>query len=345
MLMRTAAGKAWGSLRAQVAARWEAIDPLLPGPSTAPGCGAELVVPGKEELPAAIGICRHWRGSPGSLDLTWGATRRFRLTAWTAGPDVAAALDRLLSLWRDHLAGLTGALGDDTAAVVDWPSRDIGGVASLLRHGLTPLTVIAARPAPRPGDEAPGPGRERDGRGDGSTLEAGHPAAAGTPPGIRIRRAGPADLVEVARLGLELVRFDEHFGCVVERPGTAEALRRQASRLLDAPQPWTWLAERDGTPVALVQAEHPDSAAWIAPMAGLEPAAYLGQMFVAPGERGRGVASALAAHLHRVADAAGVAVTLLHYELLNPLSGPFWNRQGYRPLWTTFEARPARTMR
>jgi hypothetical protein len=32
---------------------------------------------------------------------------------------------------------------------------------------------------------------------------------------------------------------------------------------------------------------------------------------------------------------------LLHYELLNPRSGPFWSQQGYRPLWTALEARPA----
>ena len=36
-----------------------------------------------------------------------------------------------------------------------------------------------------------------------------------------------------------------------------------------------------------------------------------------------------------------MAVTLLHYEQVNPLSGPFWHQQGYRPLWTTWEARPA----
>jgi hypothetical protein len=36
-----------------------------------------------------------------------------------------------------------------------------------------------------------------------------------------------------------------------------------------------------------------------------------------------------------------VAVTLLHYEQLNPLSVPFWSRQGYRPLWTAWQATPA----
>jgi len=28
----------------------------------------------------------------------------------------------------------------------------------------------------------------------------------------------------------------------------------------------------------------------------------------------------------------------LHYSLLNPLSVPFWSQQGYRPLWTSWQA-------
>jgi len=35
----------------------------------------------------------------------------------------------------------------------------------------------------------------------------------------------------------------------------------------------------------------------------------------------------------------------LHYAQVNPLSGPFWNRMGYRPLWTSWEARPAAALR
>ena len=49
----------------------------------------------------------------------------------------------------------------------------------------------------------------------------------------------------------------------------------------------------------------------------------------------------LAARLHREIEDARVAVTLLHYEQTNPLSVPFWSQQGYRPLWTSWETRPA----
>src|SRR5215469_2241108 len=203
MPMPAVSGSAWTRVRAQVTARWEAADPLLPAPSAPPGCGADLVVRGPGNQPVAIGTCSHWKGRPGSLDLTWGASRRYRLSAVAAGPEVTAALDELLSLWRDHLAGVPAATGDDTAAIVTWPSRDVEGPATLLRHGLAPLTVIAARPA-----------------GRGATAAVALPDAT-------IRRAGPDDLAAVASLGLEVVRFDEHFGDVIERPETAGALRRE----------------------------------------------------------------------------------------------------------------------
>ncbi|HEY6279964.1 MAG TPA: GNAT family N-acetyltransferase [Streptosporangiaceae bacterium] len=320
------AGPASG-IGAQVGRRWQAIDRLLPEPAALPaGCGAELAVASGGQ-PVAIGRCEHWRAEPGSLELSWGAARRFRLTAQVAGPDIGGALDRLLSQWHDHLASVPGAGGEDTAATVTWPSRDIDGVLPLLRHGLMPLTVIAARST-----VAAGAGRAGRADPDG-------------PAGVRIRRAGPADIEAVTRLGQEVIRYDGHFGMVSERPSTAAAMRREAAALLARPQPWVWLAERDATPVGLLAAEGPETTGWIAPLTRLAPACYLGFMFTAPGERGGGVGAALVARLHHDVAAAGVPVTLLHYGQVNPLSVPFWSQQGYRPLWLAWEAWPAAAVR
>ena len=306
----------------RAARRLAAIDPLLPAPAVPAGCGAELAVAGPDGSTAALGTCEHWAGEPGSLDLTWGPVRRFQLTPQIPGPDVAGALDELLTRWRNHLATVPEAAEEDTAAVITWPTRDIDGPRPLLRHGLAPRAVIAAR-------------------------AAGRRAAALVPvqPGVRIRQAGPADLDEVVRLGLETIRYDAHFGTVIERPGTPAALRDEAGAVLAAPDPWVWLAERDGAAFGLLYAERPERAGWIAPMVRAEPVAYIELMDVLPDQRGRGVAAALTGQLHQAADESGVAVTLLHYEQVNPLSGPFWHQQGYRPLWTTWEARPARTLR
>jgi GNAT superfamily N-acetyltransferase len=275
------------------------------------------------------------------LDLAWGAARRFQLTARVAGPDVTRALDQLLSLWRDHLVGQPGADGEDTAAVVTWPSRDIDGVAALLRHGFAPLAVVAARATGR------APGSRPDGqpqRTDGAPGDTGW--AAGTARhDLRIRRAGHADIDVVVRLGLEVVRYDAHFSGTIERPGTADALRREAAGTLAQPEAWTWLAERGGTPIGMLYAERPEAAGWIAPMVRPAPVAYLMLMVVLPSERGQGVGAALVERFHREIADAGVPVTLLHYEQVNPLSAPFWSQQGYRPLWTSWEIWPAAGIR
>lgn len=331
------AGDEAGDVYALAERRLLLLDPLLPRPlHSAPHCGAPLSVT-HQAGQAAVGRCEHWAAEPGSLDLSWGAARRFELIPAIAGPDVAAVLGQLLAQWRDHLAGLPDGGAADTAAIVIWPSRDADGVATLLRHGFDPLEVLAARTPPRArAAEALAAGPLADGAPGGPASRDGS---------LRIRRAGPRDADVVARLAIEVIRFDSSFGAVNERPDTMAALRREAAGLLAGPEPWTWLAERDGEAVALLAAQRPDAARWIAPMVRQAPAAYLMLMFVQPAERGSGIGGMLVRKFHHEADTAGVAVTLLHYEQLNPLSVPFWSRHGYRPLWTTWQAAPASAIR
>jgi GNAT superfamily N-acetyltransferase len=340
-------------------ARWRAIDSLLPdavpedgavpGDRVA-GCGAGLAVGAGGNL-AAFGTCRHTEPDPAEIGLSWGMARQFELAPRVVGPAPAAALDRLISLWRDHLADVAGSSEDDSAAVITWPSRDIEGVAVLQRHGLRPLRVAAIRAASRAGTATASRGTRGAGRRAGN---------------VRVRLAGPQDIDTVARFGAEVARLDAHVSGTPERPGTVAALRREAARLLGHPdaspagpahpgtqaahlgtqaQPWTWLAERDGRAVGIITTQRPAHAAWVAPLTRLSPVAYTVLGYVAPDERSSGVGAALAAHLHDAVAPAGVAATLLHYEQLNPYAAAFWNRQGYRPLWTSWEARPARSLR
>jgi GNAT superfamily N-acetyltransferase len=315
-------------LCADAGRRWQSADRLLPLPSVPPpGCGARFGIAGPDAQLMAVGSCEHWEGEAGSLELTWGAARRFQLTARAGGvdgADVTNALDELLARWGEHLKNVPAAHDADTAAVVAWPSRDVEAASALLRRGFAPLAVVAARITDR--DENRG-------------------GAEAVPAGVRIRRAGPADIDAVVRLGLVVVRYDANFGGVVERPSTTQALEREAAILLTGPQPWVWLAERGGVPVGMVAAERPERASWIAPMTYSQSVSYLLLAGVDPAERGQGIGAALATRLDAEVAAAGVPLTLLIYAQLNPLSGPFWSRQGYRPLWTYWEARPASAVR
>ena len=306
-----------------VGRRWHAIDQLLPDPGTLPaGCGAPLVVSGENGRPAGLGVCVHQHIPPQSLNQTWGAADRFTLVPRLPGQDIGAAADQLLSQWRDHLAGIGASRGPDTSASVVWPSMDITGIQALLRHGLQPLTVIAARTRP---NGPPSPPRRAF--------------------GVTIRAAGPADEEQVLDLELRLIRYDLHFGGPVWREATARLVRDEIRDSLTRTDPWTWLAERNGRAVGLLVAQAPQEAGWIAGMTSKSPAAYLQTMFVDAQERGTGIGAALVRNLHARLDGMGVAVTLLHHSQVNPLSAPFWYRMGYRPLWTSWEARPASALR
>ena len=305
-----------------VARRWRGLDPLLPEPSDLPdGCMAPLLSIGENGRPSGLGVCRHQRVPADTLAQTWGAATKFVLTVRVRETDTEPAADDLLTQWCKHLETQPEAQADDTAAIVNWPARDITGVPALLRHGLRPMTVIAARPQARP-------------------TTAKTPAA-----GLVIRPARPDDLDRVTELEMGVVRYDAHFGGSVPRPAT-EALVRAESRVALARRPgWIWLAEQDSHPVALTVVEPPDAATWISGMTRPGATAYLQTMFVRPGERSGGVGACVIRHVHDELDARGIDLTLLHYAQVNPLSAPFWHRVGYRPLWSTWEARPASTLR
>jgi GNAT superfamily N-acetyltransferase len=308
-----------------VAKRWRHLDPLLPEPSDLPeGCMPPLLALGDNSRPSGLGVCRHQYVAADTLAQTWGAATKFVLSMRLRGPDVAAAADDLLTQWCDHLTSQPEARKDDTAAIVNWPSRDVTGVLALLQHGLQPLTVIAVRPEARP---------------------TGRPSPTSTQPGLVIRPAGPDDLDAVAELELGVVRYDAHFGGSIPRPATEALVRAETQAALAKRPGWTWLAEQDGQPVALTVVEPPAAATWIAGMIRTGATAYLQTMFVRPGERSGGIGTALVRHVHGELDARGIDLTLLHYSQVNPLSAPFWHRMGYRPLWSTWEARPAATLR
>jgi GNAT superfamily N-acetyltransferase len=307
-----------------VGRRWQGLDPLLPEPSDLPeGCMAPLLATGENGRPAGLGVCGHEQVPADSLAQTWGAAAKFMLTMRLRGPDTRTAADELLAQWRDHLDGVPEAAADDTAAIVNWPSRDVSGVLALLRHGLQPIAVIAARPAGRP-------------------IPAGR---AGAAPGLVIRAAGPDDLDIVTDMEMGVVRYDAHFGGSIPRPATEALFRAETQAALARRPAWIWLAEVAGRPAGLAVVEPPDAAAWIAGMTRPGATAYLEIMFVRPGERGGGVGAALVKHVHDELDARGIDVTLLHYSQMNPLSVPFWSRMGYQPLWSSWEARPATALR
>jgi GNAT superfamily N-acetyltransferase len=293
-----------GELHAAQAARWRAADPLLPPPR--PPAPDPLVVPG-----GAGWTSRHDL-DPGSMGATWTALRSHGLLAHVAGDDPAAALGALLDAWEPQL----GPPGDaETAAEVLWPSRDTAVVLALTRRGFTPAVAVAVAPTGR--------------------------AAAAPVPGLAVRPAGEPDVDVLTAMALGIVRYDAQFGAIGERPSTRPRLAEGFTAAVQRPTPTAWLAELDGHPVGMCAVDLPEHQTGAQALCSAPAVGYLGSMYVDPAARGTGVAPAL----HAVADAAlaaaGARVTLLHHAVPNPRSTPFWYRQGYRPLWTHWQRRPA----
>lgn len=286
------------------AARLAAIDPLLPVPAELTG---DVLVVG-----TAAGALRVRQSAPDSYGALWGALERHSLTVRLAD----ANLDPLLDAWEQRLRVAARHNDREVAAVVTWPSRDVDGTGALAMRGFAPLVVTAIRPA-----DAVDP-----------------PVAAND---VVIRDATPADLATCVALSAAVVRYDALFGLVTARPGFEDRMRNGLGESLRAQRGCVWLAERARDPVGVLVVEFAEQAGWIAGSTSATPIGYIGVAGVAPGARGRGVGGALVAHGHRMLARAGVAATLLHHALANPRSTPFWYRHGYRPLWTTWQRRPA----
>jgi ribosomal protein S18 acetylase RimI-like enzyme len=256
--------------------------------------------------------------TPESSYSLWRALREHRATLRVAGSQSGELLAQLLTDWDKYLADVATPGDWDTAAVVVRPSRDPVGSAELLRHGFAPVRVLAARPADRLA--APGPATE---------------------PGVRIRPAEPADLDTAVRMHTELLHYDAEFGGVTLRETAPRILAAEVGDQVSRGNPTLWIAELYGQPLGLLQIQLPPESGWVKDYVRAERVGYLTTLHVAEAARSSGVGSALASHAHQLFDEAGMEVVLLHHALANPRSTPFWCSQGYRPLWTYWQRRPA----
>jgi ribosomal protein S18 acetylase RimI-like enzyme len=305
------------AIAAEHASRLTGVDPLLPElPILKPEGSGELLSAVSGDS-VGTGLARRDEVAADSRLAAWQALVQYRLDVRLAGPAPEAALAELLTQWDEHLGGVAARGDTETAAVIARPSRDATGSAELLTHGFAPVVGIAVRPAER--------------------MAAGPSAT----PGVCIRAAEQGDLATAVRLQLELTRYDAQFGMATVRPDAEDVVTAELRNLLEAGEPSVWIAELYGEPLGLVQVQLPGQANWIEPYTTAKRVGYLSSLAVAGAARSSGVGTALAGHAHQVFDDAGADVVLLHHALANPLSTPFWYAQGYRPLWTYWQRRPA----
>ncbi|KOV80778.1 GNAT family N-acetyltransferase [Nocardia sp. NRRL S-836] len=300
-------------LVAAQSARFAALDPLLP-PAAEPPRDGHVVTAALADGTRVAGVICHESFGPHSTTRLWSAAE-----VWELVPLIGTGqgMDALLTRFRRHLDA--DEVGEDTACVVHWPSRDTVAARAFLDHGLVPLSVLGVR------------------------LRTPHPHVPRT---LTIRRATPNDLESVLALSLAELEYSSLVGSTIVRPEAPALKRRALAERLAGASP-IWLAERDGIAVglaecAIVSSEPGTAAAHRLPRGRW---GYVNCVSVLPGARGTGVGRQLVAHAHQELHRMGTVGTYLYYNPPNPLSSVFWPRQGYRPLWTVWEVRPASALR
>ncbi|QSB06860.1 GNAT family N-acetyltransferase [Natronoglycomyces albus] len=234
------------------------------------------------------------------------AAENHQLIARVAGSE---AMSDLLDQW---VAQLPTRLGPDAEASLTWPSRDVAMAHLFKVHGLAPNVIVAAR-------------------------RSGTPIPLGTDT-VTVRPLTEADLTVATQLWMEVVAWDNHFLNHPNRPATEKNIHDMLVADLDD-DPWTWVAQQGSDIIGLLSLSKPERSAWVQPMVAIEPVSYLMCLGVSARARSGGVGAALVNRAHSTLEKAGIPVTLLHYNAWNPLSGPFWHRLGYRPLWTSWVRR------
>jgi GNAT superfamily N-acetyltransferase len=298
-------------------ARFAALDPQLPDTHHMPSNGEPIVTRTADGRPAA-GLVVRDTNPPGSARSLWQAGEVFELFP-IVGEQPQAGMHALLQAWRDWLAAHASP-EPNSACMVVWPSRDVAATRAFLDHGFVPLSCLAVRP----------------------TAPAEDTKLSGT---VKVRRAGPADLDTVVELTLAELEYAALVGTSTYRSDAPQLKRTAAHVRLHSSDP-VWLAEQDGTPVAVAECGWVDtekSPSGYRLRAGTW--AYVNCVSVAEKVRGTGVGQQLMTSAHNEFARAGAIGSFLYYNPPNPLSSVFWPRQGYRPLWTMWEVRPATALR
>jgi GNAT superfamily N-acetyltransferase len=301
------------ALLAAQTTRFERLDALLP--PAAPLPDGHVLTAALRHGDRVAGSVVRIAHEPDAAATLWSARHVLELYPLLGDAD-AAGMEALLREFARVVARTTPA--PDSACVVTWPSRDAPAAGPLLGHGFAPLSVLAVRTG----------------------------AAPPPPAGPAVRPAGPADLDAVVDLELAELAYSTDLGVTPPRADAAEIRRASLAHQLGQGEP-VWLAERDGVAVGVAHCRLIDVATTSALATRLRPGrwGYVNSVSVLPTARGTGVGRELMAVAHHELHTAGATATFLYHHPVNPLASVFWARQGYRPLWTGWEVRPAGALR
>jgi GNAT superfamily N-acetyltransferase len=227
-------------------------------------------------------------------------------------PGTATTLWSALDLWEVHpLLGATGGAGME-ALLREW--------ARVQARGTSDADSACLLTWPSRDVEAAQPLLAHGFAPLTSLAVRTGPPARRADPGLTIRLATGADLDTVLALEMAELAYSALVGAAVLRPD-AERVKLATLRRHVAADSLIATRLRPGR--------------W----------GYVNCVSVAGEARGTGVGRELMAVAHHELRRRGATGTFLYFNPPNPLASVFWARQGYRPLWTNWELRPASALR
>lgn len=287
-------------------------DPLL-GKLPTPQPGDDLVAVLPAASKRAVGVVRRVDTPLDSPVSLWRASTleslQLRHEPHCSSRDIAEVLDA----WLDSPEPAVSEAGGDRARSVRIPVITTQAIIPLIERGFAPSTATLARRLSSP------------------PLRPIHRTE------VLVRPAIENDRHRMRELMRELVSTEIPFGAVRERTATLSDTYADEAVSLDPG--WAVVAELRGEVIGWANIAPPELSTWAADSVSTRPAAYLGVAIVSRAFRAGGVGHALVSDLHAHAASAGVDTVLLDASAQNPWSMPFWQREGYRPLWTTWQRR------
>lgn len=286
-------------------------DPLIGDvPHPQPGDDILAVIPAGSERAVGIVRVRHTPlDSPLSL---WSASTLESLQLRCAGDVTRDDIAEILDSWLAAPEATIAAVGGDRARSVRLPVALRVAPLPLVERSFAPSTTTLAYRVP---------------------AKAPLVCARDT----EIRPVCGGDRGRMRELMAELLATEVLFGAARERAAGLGDTYVDDALALGAG--WAVVAEQDGEVVGWASMSPPENALWAAPSVRPRPVAHLGIAIVSRAVRSRGVGGAMVSALHARAAAAGVDTVVLDASVNNPWSMPFWQRTGYRPVWTIWQRR------
>lgn len=288
-------------------------DPLL-GEVVPPQPGEDVVATLSTRSGLAIGVVRRVDTPLDSPLSLWRASTLESLQLRCAPDSSSADVAEILDAWSALPEADVAEPGGDRARSVRMPVTLQQAVIPLLERGFSQATVTLAK------------------RLSSEQLASSNAV---------VRQSVGSDRDRMRELMRELVSTELPFGAVRQR--SPELSDTYADEALDLAPGWTVVAEVDGHVVGWASITPPERCEWAAASVRTRPAAYLGVAIVTREARAGGIGRAMVSALHKHAAVNGVDTVLLDASAHNPWSMPFWQRQGYRPLWTNWQRRRPET--